>query len=156
MGKIITAPEMLDISDINKHKVFLAGGISNCPDWQEPVAKRIADETNLLVINPRRNDWNMDSQAVESIEQIHWEHFYLNMSNHILFWFPEETLCPITLFELGAALKGDANIFVGTHSNYGRRLDVCVQTNLARPRTHVYQTLDSMVSDFIHDILEHG
>lgn len=156
MGKIITAPEMLDISDINKHKVFLAGGISNCPDWQEPVAKRIADETNLLVINPRRNNWNMDSQAAESIEQIHWENFYLNMSQHILFWFPEETLCPITLFELGAALQGNADVRIGTHPGYKRKLDVSVQANLARPGTHIYSKLDTLVSDFINDILEPG
>lgn len=155
MGKIIRAPEIWERD--GAPGVFLAGGISNCPDWQEAVAHRIASTTNIDVINPRRYDWNMDSQSEESRKQIRWEYKQIHDCDFLLFWFCEETLCPITLFELGVAvsrretLRGPDHIplMVGIHPNYQRKLDVEEQVSLYAPNTPIFYNLEEMVEAFI-------
>lgn len=155
MSKIIRAPELWENRD--SPGVFLAGGISNCADWQEAVAHRLVDDLDITVINPRRYNWNMDSQSEASIAQIEWEHGMIRDSDYLLFWFCEETLCPITLLELGIALsrreimRGPDHIplMVGIHPNYARKLDVVTQTRLYRPMTPVFHDLDEMVTAFI-------
>lgn len=156
MGKIIRAPETWERRR-GAPGVFLAGGISNCQDWQEDVAHRIANSLDIDVINPRRYNWNMDSQSEASIDQIRWEFKQIEECEFMLFWFCEETLCPITLYELGRAverreaLRGPDHIplRVGTHPNYQRKLDVVTQVGLVRPEVPIYHDLNKMVDDFI-------
>jgi len=143
---IITSPNSFE--DALGKSIFLAGGITNCPDWQGPVANRINELTNLVIFNPRRNGWDMNADLEESRKQILWEDMHLKLSDIILFWFPEETLCPITLLELGKYLMSDARLIVGTHPNYQRRFDVEVQTSLVRD-IPVWDDLDAMVDDMI-------
>lgn len=131
--------------------IFLAGGITNCPDWQKPVADILHERTNLWIFNPRRLAWNMENSDEESTKQIIWEDQHLQMANTILFWFPCETLCPITLLELGKFLVSDKKLVVGTHPDYQRRLDVVVQSRLVRPDMRVWSNLDDMVYDFVHN-----
>lgn len=146
---LITSPA----EHIEKHRttLFIAGGISNCWDWQTPTIKRLLDSTDLVLFNPRRTNWNMENSDAESKKQILWEHRHLAQADYIMFWFPSETLCPITLFELGKYLKSEAKLIVGTHPDYQRRLDVIVQTEIERPELIIYDDLDKMVSDFIAD-----
>lgn len=151
MGMIVRSPSMLTAEEILQPKIFLAGGISDCPDWQSAIGNRIAEETDLIVINPRRKNWATDSQSKESVEQIYWEHFYLSRSEVILFWFPEETLCPITLFELGAALRTESDVIIGMHPGYKRRLDVKVQSKLVRPDIKLYDSLNALVNSVIDE-----
>jgi hypothetical protein len=96
----------------------------------------------------------MDSQSLESIEQIKWEHEHIHKCKWMMFWFCEETLCPITLFELGVAVTRsnlpDNRLFIGAHPGYQRKLDVEIQVGLARPhRGGIYTSLDNMVQDII-------
>lgn len=135
--KILTAPEE---GHSGKHSLFLAGGISNCGDWQSQMTALLAD-TNLTLINPRRPQFDMNDPTVTEA-QIAWEYHYLRQAAAVLFWFPPETLCPITLFELGGALERNAPIFVGCHSAYARREDVRIQVALRRPEVSV---VDSVV-----------
>jgi len=78
-------------------------------------------------------------------EQIRWEFHRLRMIKNILFWFPKETLCPITLYELGAAVQHFwKTLFVGTHPEYQRRLDVETQLSLLRPEVRVVSSLEQL------------
>jgi hypothetical protein len=124
--------------------IFLAGGISGCPDWQKYVATDLLDKTNLNIYNPRRSDFNVNNKN-DSVEQIKWEYKRLHLADVILFWFPKETLCPITLFELGSWLHINKPLVIGCHPDYQRLLDVDVQTNLARPKTKIYNNLGDMI-----------
>lgn len=135
--KIITAPEE---GHLGQHSLFLAGGISNCGDWQSKIIALLAD-TDLTLINPRRPKFDMNDPTVTEA-QIAWEYRYLRQATVVLFWFPPETLCPITLFELGGALERKAQIFIGCHSAYARREDVRTQVALRRPEVSV---VDSVV-----------
>lgn len=146
---IITSPET---SNVNQGTLFLGGGITGCPDWQSSIKNQLSKY--FTVFNPRREGWNIYAYADESIKQIHWEHKHLQQSEIILFWFPKETLCPITLFELGKYLMTDKKLYIGTHFEYVRRLDVIEQTNLIRPNTTIWSNLDEMVSAIIDELTD--
>jgi hypothetical protein len=140
----VEAPaEYLPDSD---RSVFLAGGISGCPPWQWRVAQMLAG-TELTVINPRRETWPQDPTAAE--QQIRWEFRHLRRATARLFWFPAETLCPITLYELGGATASEGPLFVGVEPAYARRFDVEVQTKLARPDVRVVYSLEDLAAQVI-------
>ena len=122
--------------------VFLAGGITRCPDWQQEMRRILAD-FDLVVLNPRRKNFPIhDPGAAE--EQIAWEYTHLRAADAILFWFPCETICPIVLYELGAWSMTNKPIFVGVHPDYKRRQDVEIQTRLVRPEVEVVFTLQDL------------
>ena len=158
----IKAPEVYSSIKYNLNtypSLFMAGGISNCSDWQVELANKL-DNENLVIFNPRRDDFNVLDPAME-LEQIQWEHRYLREAQAVLFWFPKETLCPITLFELGATLErtrvvidNDYNgydaypqtIFIGTDPDYKRRRDVEIQTSLVLPGINIVDSIDGLAS----------
>lgn len=121
--------------------LFLAGGITNCPDWQKEISTYL-NHLNITVANPRRVEvFKPEDEAA----QISWEYHALKKTKAILFWFPEETLCPITLFELGKfTMRKDIPVFVGTHPNYKRKNDVYYQLLLERPEIEVVHTIHEL------------
>jgi len=151
----IVAPDKLLIE--NAKYVFLAGGITNCPDWQNTLTKLITapSDKNCVVFNPRRP---FEPSSIE--EQIYWEFTRIRASDAILFWFPRETLCPITLFELGSCISMPQArsiipkpLFVGCHPEYQRKNDIVLQLKLARPEISVKASLQEVadqVSDFFN------
>jgi hypothetical protein len=144
---VYEAPEYPVIGPEQRHtkKLFLAGGITDCPDWQaEVIADMEERDLDLIVFNPRRADFPIgDVSAAE--KQIQWEHDYLREAQAILFWFPCETLCPIVLYELGTWTMQPKPIFVGIHPDYQRRQDVEIQTWLARPQVPIVYDLAELV-----------
>jgi hypothetical protein len=127
--------------DIGEKSLFLAGGITGCPDWQQEILQKLSS-TDLVIFNPRRRRFPMhDPSAAKA--QIKWEADHLRLTDQILFWYPCETLCPIALYELGAWSMSDKPLFVGTHPDYQRRLDIEIQTKIVRPDINiVYSLLD--------------
>lgn len=125
--------------------VFLAGGITGCPDWQAEIVERLSD-TNLVLFNPRRANFPIEDPSAAA-EQIAWEHHYLRRADRILFWFPAENAagCPIALFELGAWLRSTKPIVVGVEPGYERMADVRFQTKLERPDVPVVFSLEHAV-----------
>ena len=119
--------------------VFLAGGISGCPDWQKEFADKLRD-TDLIVYNPRQANFPMGDKEA-GLRQIKWEAHYLEKASCIIFWFPMETVCPIVLFELGSWSMTDKQIFVGCHPDYSRRFDVETQLAIRRPDVKVVYDL---------------
>jgi hypothetical protein len=114
--------------------VFIAGGISDCPDWQSEMVSLINTDIHD-VVNPRR-EGGFDRTGTTAEEQITWEHRALEMVDACIFWFPKETLCPITLFELGKMLErtmetSGMRLAVGWHPDYARAFDLEVQIKLA-------------------------
>lgn len=132
MMRYIECPTWYDGPEHNK--VFMAGGITGCPNWQAELREWLLelrlDRATLL--NPRRKIFPGGEAAVR--EQIKWEFAHLSRANAISFWFPAETVCPITLFELGKWLThpSEKPIFVGMHPEYSRRLDLEIQVPLQR------------------------
>jgi hypothetical protein len=125
--------------------LFLAGGITDCPDWQKDVVLMLAAVRGLALLNPRRARFPIHDPAAAEL-QVTWEYLHLRLADAILFWFPCETLCPIVLYELGAWSRSDKPLFVGTHPDYARRQDVEIQTRLARPDVPVLHDLQDVVA----------
>ena len=127
--------------------LFLAGGITGCPDWQQELVVRLQD-LQVVLLNPRRANFPIGNPKAAS-QQIEWEHRHLRKADAIIFWFPSETLCPITLYELGAWSvyrdeRGPKPLFIGVHPEYQRRQDVEIQTRLVRPEVQIVYGLPDL------------
>lgn len=78
--RVIIAPD--DFEENGTIKLFLAGGITNCPDWQSEMIEKLSFIKNLTVFNPRRKNFPIhDPKASE--EQITWEFNWLKNSDII-------------------------------------------------------------------------
>lgn len=144
--------EYYGLSKQQMKKLFLAGGITNCPNWQKDIISKIKDIDNLIVYNPRRNNFPIGDQNA-AIQQIVWEYEHLESADIIVFWFSNGSLNPIVLYELGRwgnSTKKD--IIVGIDTEYERKQDVVIQTLLSRPDTRFVYTIPSL-ADNIRDVL---
>ena len=144
--------EVYSVENNENVKLFLAGGISNCPDWQAVLIDDIKAIPNLTVYNPRRKNFPIgDPNAAE--QQITWEFNHLRDADIVIFWFSKGSLNPIVLYELG--MWGNSNnrpMIVGIDEGYERKQDVEIQTRLSRPNIPIVYSLEEM-SEKIYDLL---
>lgn len=131
--------------------LFMAGGITGCPNWSKEVTGLLSN-SSLTLLNPRRETPPADDYNA-SVQQITWEHSMLHRADVIMFWFCKETLCPIVLFELGAWTMSDKPIVVGIDPGYQRRNDVEIQVKLARPDVQIVYSLTDLAAQ-IKDIYD--
>lgn len=148
----VVAPE--DIYPINSKsdrlKVFLAGGITGCPDWQSEFTEKLRKkelERGIYLFNPRRPEFDVDNKAMEQ-EQIAWEYKALAEVDITIFWFSEGGQNMITLYELGMwANSRSRPAVVGVHPDYIRAVDVRTQTQLAKGnKIPMSETIDGLVN----------
>lgn len=140
--RVITAVENYELDD-NEVVVFLAGGITNCPNWQENVINELRsseDELeNLVVINPRRENFPIDDPNASN-DQITWEFNALEACDIFSMYFcdsPSDQ--PICMYELGRNIykkseedeSYEKRIVITCEKGYKRRGDVEIQTELA-------------------------
>ncbi len=135
----------------NEKVIFLAGGITNCPDWQQDLVK-LLDIPQLVILNPRRKNFPIGNPSV-AIEQITWEFNSFQKADLISFWFSRGSLNPIVLFELGKWLvQNEKKIFIGIDTEYQRRQDVEIQTFLERKDVLLVYSLEALtkqIKDYI-------
>lgn len=126
--------------------VFLAGGITDCPDWQKIASGPLLDQ-GYIVLNPRRENFPIeDPTAAEA--QIKWEFRHLHYANVVLFWFPASpSPQPIALYELGFHAAKGTDIAVGVSPGYARKADVYHQMRLSRPQLTVRTSLSDTIAD---------
>ncbi len=135
--------------------VFLAGGITDCPDWQL-VARDLLADAPCVVLNPRRADFPIHDPGAAA-GQIDWEFRHLRLADVVLFWFPASTsVQPIALYELGAHAAMGKPIAVGTDPLYSRRMDVALQLEHVRPDVPVYHSLARVVAETRRILLGDG
>lgn len=136
---------------IRRPAIFLAGGITGCPQWQMSLIEKLKDQP-ATIFNPRRKEFDV-SKIEESRKQIEWEFVALWMADIVPFWFPKEALCPIALYELGAHLVRSKmarapavlpKICIGIEPGYQRELDIRFQKDFIAPETPIFVTLDEM------------
>ena len=108
--------------------VFLAGSIEmgKARDWQQEVFEALAD-TELVVLNPRRDDWDSSWEQRASNpqfrEQVEWELAGLERADLIAMYLEPSTMAPISLLELGLHARG-GKIVVCCPEGYWRRGNV--------------------------------
>lgn len=145
--KYIECPEIYEKKSDSELSIFLAGGITGCPNWQQDIVGHLSG-TDLTLLNPRRKNFPIDDSNA-SMEQISWEYHHLRKADIILFWFPKESDCPIALYELGAWSNTTKPLFIGMHPDYPRRIDVEVQVSLVRPEFAFHYTIKSLTFEIL-------
>ena len=143
---VVTAPEHRYFPPYSM-RVFLAGGICKCPQWQQSVIELFKNHKvslmspykHFFILNPRRVDWINEPGAAE--RQIEWEFDMIEKCDMFTMYFSGgESDQPICMYELGRNLERMKQKFPGTwterivitcDSSYKRLNDVLVQTSLA-------------------------
>lgn len=127
---------------LNQQWNFLNDTINYRNDKSDKMKEqRIEHNPNLIVFNPRRNDFDLNNKDMTR-EQIAWEYRQINACQAISFWFTSDTIQPITLFELGKCLMmKEKKLFVGFDPSYERAEDIEVQVGLANPTLPLYTSL---------------
>lgn len=173
--QVICAPQEISL-DNNKEKyifVFLAGGISNCSNWQKEVTAFLIQnlpiniKKAIIIFNPKRETVFDFTKEDESKKQIQWEFKYLEQMDLFTMFFDGPTISsqPICFYELGRHLsqmqsrfKDDFNkrIIVSYKKEFSRAFDVAIQTSLATedkvkaievasPKEHAERILQSII-----------
>ncbi|MBQ2856480.1 MAG: nucleoside 2-deoxyribosyltransferase domain-containing protein [Bacteroidaceae bacterium] len=146
--KVITAPEKYTVKDTDI-LVFLAGGITGCPDWQQEVIKYLQEFDaspeecsldDLVIFNPRREDFPINDPSAAST-QISWEFQWLERADIFSMYFANSTSDqPICMYELGRNIarmqmrfptEWSHRIVISLEKGYKRENDVMIQTRLA-------------------------
>ena len=131
--------QYIEAPNVEKSKyvsVFLARGITNCPEWQTELIKLLSNEM-ITIFNPRRKNFPIHNPNVAK-EQITWEFNALNNADIFSIWFSNAASDqPIYLYELGRHLVLRENcpetIVIGVEPGYRRAQDVYIQTSLVNP-----------------------
>lgn len=152
---VITAPQPFDKDEIS---IFLAGGITDCPWWQDELIHKLSFQggsivinpeihllgkkkpLNITVLNPRRRNFPIDDPAAAE-QQIAWEYKALRTCTVFSIWFCAGiSVQPICMYELGRHLAlycdssvGPKHVIIGIEPGYLREQDVRIQTRLACP-----------------------
>ena len=115
---LICCPSRDIVKNSNKKwKVFLAGPIQGAPAWQHS----IEEIKNVIFYSPRRKNYNNFNYE----EQTNWERDYMNYSDVILFWIPEEeehvegrSYAQTTRTEFGEYLALGKKIIFGCYKDF--------------------------------------
>lgn len=144
--RYVEAPNEYLPTPTDTKTLFLGGGITNCPDWQSEVYFKLprGKFDKLVLFNPRRENFDVNDPSASRV-QIEWEFRHLKYSKARLFWFPKETLCPITLYELGKYVEKVDTLIVGCHPEYQRKIDLEIQIGLHRPNYQLSYSIDDIV-----------
>lgn len=106
MATILKPPTVLP-SAPDVRVLFLAGSIDlgAAPEWQRTLATSLLDIPRLLILDPRRDEW--DSNWAQSIHdpnlrgQVEWELAGLELADVIAYYFAPGSKSPVTMLELG-------------------------------------------------------
>lgn len=137
--RVITAVEEY-VTQQGDITCFLAGGITNCWEWQNAVIdelNKMEDTEHLVLFNPRRANFPIDDPNA-SQEQIEWEYNQLHKADIFSMYFTAgESTQPICMYELGVHVTRaelddkPRTVVVSVEKGYVREQDVVIQTKLA-------------------------
>ncbi|MDG1949738.1 MAG: nucleoside 2-deoxyribosyltransferase domain-containing protein [bacterium] len=141
---IVTAPEnFINPEWVDHTAIFLAGSIDNgvAPDWQKEVLEALQDQ-NVMLMNPRRKDWDPKAGDDEVEKQVNWELDAMEHANYVIMYLAEGSKAPISLLELGLEAQSK-RILVAAHPTYYRRVNVrvvCERNNIP-----LFETLEELI-----------
>lgn len=107
--RVIKAPERWSCAD-NERSLFLSGSIEmgQAELWQDSVIESLEDLGNIVVLNPRRDDWDstweQNKRSPKFREQVEWELNSLERASYAVVYFASNTRSSISLFEFGLLL----------------------------------------------------
>lgn len=105
--QVIKAPDPFNVTEFSL-AIFLGGSIDmgQAENWQDKIAKRYQSLEDILLLNPRRDDWDSSWKqdpipGTKFYEQVQWEIKAQLQSDIRVYWFTSDSKAPITLLELG-------------------------------------------------------
>lgn len=147
MAQVIIAP---DKSEPIFKSVFLAGGITNCKEWQKDVIVELED-CDISIFNPRQEHFDITDKNA-SFKQILWEFERLEkMDIFSMYFCNDNSDQPICMYELGRNIARMQNrfpndwekrIIISVEEGYKRAADVIIQTELCANKLFVDPTGD--------------
>ena len=149
--KVITAVEQYE-KQPGEVTCFLAGGITDCGEWQDEVINYLenvdVDLTGLVLFNPRRKNFPIHDPNASN-EQITWEFNMLEQMDIFSMYFANssKSVQPICMYELGRNL---AKMEMRFPSDYMNRITVSVEQGYSREQDVVIQSKLAMKGqDFV-------
>ena len=136
----------------NKIFVFLAGSIEmgKAEDWQTKVVKELSEFEDVIILNPRREDWDSSwEQSIENkkfVEQVEWELEAQEKADYIIMNFVKDTKSPISLLELGLFARS-GKLLVCCPNEFWKKGNVdivCRKYNNCVP----YENMENLLSNF--------
>jgi hypothetical protein len=151
MATIKEAPHNFDPESI-LYNIFLAGSIENgkAEDWQSKLSETLDRFDNIVILNPRRRNWNPDLDGRELKKQIVWEQEGISISDLVVFYFDPATKSPISLLELGQCLGSNKNVVVYCPANFFRYTNV--EVTMSRYGKTPYSDYNEFVAEIITNI----
>ena len=142
----VRAPERppLDI------RIFLAGSIEmgTAEQWQQRIVNALSGIGNLIVLNPRRDDWDdsWEQRADDPrfTEQVSWELDMLDAADIVIMYLAPGTKSPVSLLELGLCARS-GKLRVCCPPGFWRRGNV--ELVCGRNRIPLFETLDDLIAD---------
>ena len=117
--------EMYQMGDVS---LFLAGSIESNVEttWRDRVISELVSyDDSLVLFNPSNDKWTASSTEAFIRKQIKWELEKQDESDIIFFYFDPKSVSPISLLELGMALKDyDKSVIVVCNKEYSKYLNV--------------------------------
>jgi hypothetical protein len=153
MTQIITAPST---EKPIYTSVFLAGGITNCKEWQNEVINELKLE-NISIFNPRQEHFDITDKNA-SFKQISWEFERLEQMDIFSMYFCNgESDQPICMYELGRNILRIQNrfpndwekrIIISVEDGYKRKQDVIIQMQLCASKLFIETDADPVTHAF--------
>jgi hypothetical protein len=132
-----------------RYTIFLAGAIDQgkAENWQEKVARAL-DQFDILILNPRRENWNAEIEQVASNpefrEQVEWELDAQDNADMVIFVFTKDSKAPITFLEFGLFAPTKDAVVCAEEGFYRQgNLDIVAE----RHKVPMYHNLDEMIAD---------
>jgi hypothetical protein len=136
MVKVVKAPEEYKQGDACD--IFLGGSIDmgSAENWQEKFINDFSEYENVVILNPRRDDWDSSwtqdpTPGTQFHEQVKWELDQQENADILVYYFAPDSKSPITLLELG--LFGADNVIVCCPKEfyrYGNVKMICDRYNI--------------------------
>lgn len=109
--KLYKAPQSTPERTDDEVAIFLAGSIDmgSAENWQSRMEQDLLDFDNLIIYNPRRDDWDSTwvqdpTPGTQFHEQVTWELDHIDSADLVVVYFADDSKSPITLLELGLIL----------------------------------------------------
>lgn len=145
----VKAPNKYD-KDTKSLKIFLGGAIDmgKAVDWQKQIANAFEGNDNVLLLNPRRDNWDSSwEQTIENKhfkEQVEWELDALDDCDFIVMVLTKDSKAPISLLELGLHAKSK-KLLLFCEDGFYRKGNVDIVAK--RYQIHQLESIDEIIED---------
>jgi hypothetical protein len=157
--KLYKAPQETPPLEIGETSIFLAGSIDmgSAENWQDRMEKDLVDFDNLVIYNPRRDDWDSSwvqdpTEGTQFHEQVTWELDHIESANLVVVYFADGSKSPITLLEFGLLARMDKYVIVYCTPEFYRYGNVkMVADRYGIPVYNDYEDLLTQVRWFVRE-----